>query len=224
MNQRLIAQYSSIEAQNRDKFLQNQLDLDTTWGKSIWGMTLQIDLGEEVKDQIAKYQKDLEELESGNLLLLPRELQHISFNQVVFWGGEYKLGTEGTWNSISEVFLSAFKGLDNLYSPFTVTFSKLIATTGGIIWCATDENDELENLRNEFLAKLPFPPETTKLNHIIHTTIARYKNKLNHPRRVTEYISSHSESVPMKVDQIILKKELVFPTIKTEEIAKISLK
>lgn len=223
MNTRLINQYLAIEESNKEKFLANEIEIDTTWGKEIWGVTLQIDLGDDVKNQLAIYQSELDVMEPNNLLLLPREYQHISFNQVVFWGGQYILGNEKTWEDTSSVFLEEFNKLNNKFKSFDVVFSKVVAITGGIIWCATDENDQLEEMRNKFLQLLPFPKETTKLNHIIHTTIARYKNKLNNPKAVFDYVSTKKELIGMKVKSIYLKKELIFPSIKTETIAKIDL-
>ncbi len=224
MNSRLQQQYSSIEQQNREKILANELELDTTWGKEIWGVTLQIDLSENARDILCKYQEELNSIEPNNLLLLPRQFQHISFNQVVFWGSEYEKGREETWNLIAEEFSDKFSKLDKIYQSFEITFSNLVATTGGIIWCAYDENDELEMLREEFLKKLPFPAETTKLNHIIHTTVARYKNKLNNPQQVLDTLKSKDEKASMRVTKIVLRKELVFPSIKTQDITYIELK
>ncbi len=222
MNQRLVDQYKEMELQNKEKFLNNDLELDTTWGKEIWGVTLQIDLSEKVRDVLCEYQDDLDQLEPNNFLLLPRQYQHISFNQVVFWGGQYSLGNEGTWNSVTDDFTQSFLKMNQTYQSFEVTFSKLIVTTAGIVWTATDSSDQLEDLRNVFLKELHFPAETTKQNHIIHTTVARYKNKLNDPKKVLSYIEAQNREVTMKIEKIILRKELVFPSIKTEEIASIS--
>lgn len=223
MNTRLQKQYSDIEDQNKEKFLRNDIEIDSTWGKPIYGITLQIDLGEKVRDLLCKYQEELEKLEPDNLLLLPRQYQHISFNQVVFWGGQYELGTERTWNKVAEEFIKAFKEQNRKHNSFRVNFSKLVATTGGIIWCGYDENDEMEHLREEFLELLPFPKETTKLNHIVHTTVARYKNKLVDPNRVLDFVNKNNDSVDMAVSKIILRNELMFPSIKTESLEKIEL-
>ena len=224
MNTRLGNQYTSIEESNKDKFLNNQIEIDTTWGKHISGATLQIDLNDAVRDVLGNYQKELDALEPGNLLLLPRQFQHISFNQVVFWGGQYALGTKGTWESIASDFISAYKELNNNFPSFKVMFSKLIATTGAIIWCAYDENDQMENLRNTFLQKLPFPKETTRFNHIIHTTIARYKHTLNNPQHVYDFIQNKNHTVSMLVKKIILRKENIYPSIQTKNICYIKLK
>jgi hypothetical protein len=223
VNTRLQKQYSGIEDQNKEKFLHNEIEIDSTWGKPIWGVTLQIDLGENVRDLLCKYQEELEKLEPNNLLLPPRQYQHISFNQVVFWGGQYELGTEETWNKVAEEFLKTFGEQDRRHDLFRVKFSKLIATAGGIIWCGYDENDQMEHLREKFLKILPFPKETTRLNHIIHTTVARYKNKFIDPKKVLDFINNKNESVEMTVDKIILRNELVFPSIKTESLAEIEL-
>lgn len=224
MNRRLQQLYSSMVESSRDRFLTNDLDLDTQWRNPVWGIVLQIDLSDSVRDQLCCYQEELNKLESNNLLLLPRLYQHLSFNQVIFWGGEYSLGSEATWNKISADFLAKFNKLDSQYSSFIIKFSQLIITTGGIIWAAFDENDELETLRNEFLNVLPFPPETTKQNHIIHTTVARFKNKLANPQKVLTYIENQHQVSEMTINKIILRKEFVFPSIKTETIAQIELK
>ncbi len=224
MNKRLADAYSSIEDSNRDAFLSNNVEIDKQWGQPVWGITLQIDLSESVRDALCLYQKELDELEPSNLLLLPRQYQHISFNQIVFWGGMYAEGREQTWKAISADFTKKFLGLNNEYPSFGITFSKMISTTGGIIWCAVDENDEMEKLRSEFFAKLPFPKETTKQNHIIHTTVARFVHKLNNPVNVLNYVKKKTHTSSMIVDRIILRNELIFPSIRTETLGEIRLK
>lgn len=223
MNARLEQQYANIELQNRERFLQNDVEIDTMWGKPTFGVTLQIDLSEEVRDQLCIYQELLDQREPGNLPLLPWQYQHLSFNQVVFWGGQYSRGTEQTWNDVADAFRDAFSKQSNVHDAFTIRFSKLIATTAGIIWCGYDDNDELEKLREQFFSELPFPAETTKKNHIIHTTVARFKNKLNDPSRVLALIQQQHESVQMEVQRITLRKELIFPSIKTADLASVDL-
>lgn len=223
MNTRLDAIYTAIEKQNTEKFLHNQLKIDSMWGKTIYGATLQVDLHQSIQDKVCEYQKALDDIEPDNLLFLPRQYQHISVNQVVFWGGTYQLGTKETWEHIAENFTSSFKKINNTLPSFCVTFSKRIATTEGIIWCAYDEHDEMETLRNTLLQTLPFPKETSKFNHIIHTTVARYKHTLNNPQNIFNYLQNNNDIISMKIDKIILRKEKIFPSFQTEEIAKIQL-
>jgi len=223
MNQRLLTEYDVIESKNRGRVLSNEILIDTTWEKEIFGVTLQIDLSVSVKDVVCQYQSDLGFMEPGNLLLLPRDYQHISVNQVVYWGGEYQNGTVAAWDHIAERFISAFGKIDMNYMKFEIIFSRLIATTGGIIWCATDASDELESLREDLFGKLPFPDTTTRRNSIIHTTVARFKKPLFDPNSVIEYCHNHNQSVTMSVSSIVLRKELVYPSIKTEEIARVTL-
>ncbi len=175
MNQRLQKIYDDISSQNREDFLHNQVIPDTNWGKIIYGATLQIDLSDSVKNQIQIYQKDLSQLEPDNLLLSPRTFQHISFNQVVYWNDQYAKGCQKTWDEIASRFIEKFQSLNLKFDSFPITFFRLIAHTSALIWCASDENNEMETLRNQLLKILPFPQETLKRNHIIHTSIARLK-------------------------------------------------
>jgi len=224
VNKRLRDIYLDTERKNKDEFLGNKLKLDETWEKPIWGVTLQIDLRDSIKDAVEDFQEELNNVEQGNLLLLPRKYQHISFNQVIFWSGEYKGGKEVVWNNIKDTFVNRFREMDNQLQSFEISFSKLIATTGGIIWCGYDKADELEQMRELFFKKLPFPKETTYLNHIIHTTVVRYKKLLDNPKKVYDYIQSQEGQVSMKVQRIVLRNELIFPSIKTADIAEIHLK
>lgn len=223
MNQRLQKIYDEITFQNREAFLQNQVVPDINWGKKINGATLQINLSGPVKDHIQKYQEDLLRLEANSLLLSPRPFQHISFNQVVYWNGHYSKGVSATWDELEREFVNKFKQLDNKFPSFPITFYKLIAHTNAIIWCAYDENDELESLRNQLFNLLTFPKETEKRNHIIHTTIARYKQKLNNPSQILDYVNSHIEKVAMNITAIVLRKENQYPSLNTREITSIQL-
>ncbi len=223
MNTRLQNLYSSIERDSKDKFLNNNIGIATKWGNPIWGITLQIDLEQPVRRILEKYQEVLEEMEPQNLWAIPDKSQHISFNQVVFWGGEYARGAKETWDAIRDVFLKKFREQNKKYRSFKVTFSKLIAASEGIIWCANDEHDEMQNLRETLLAKLPFPAETHKHNHSVHTTVVRYRNKLNNPQGILEWINDQTLSADMVVRRIFLKNELTFPSIETKELAQIDL-
>jgi len=223
MNTRLDALYNRIESENRDTFLANKIVPDETWGKKISGGTLQIDLTDAVRDQVEIFQQELDVLEPGNLLLLPRPYQHISFNQVVFWGGNYKYGPQQTWDTCKDNFSVEFLKLDKAYSSFPIVFNRLIATSNALIYVAGDGTDELEKLRIAFAKILPFPDETQRFNHIIHTTVARFKNTLNNPRKVWEYVANKHVSCVMEVKSIVLREEHVYPSIDTTELARIQL-
>ncbi len=223
MNQRLITIYEGLSAKRHEGFLTNNVEIDAMWGKPIKGVTLQIDLSVEVRDAVCNLQSELSKLEPKALLLTPRPFQHISFNQVVYWGDTYNLGHDQTWATIEEDFLTKFRECDNRFPSFPISFIKLIPMTSAIIWAALDEHDEMQILREVLKTKLPFPTETTKGNTFIHTTVARYKTKLRDPHRVYRLSVNHQVPVPMEVKEIILKKENLYPSLDTTELARIRL-
>lgn len=223
MNQRLINIYDGVASKHHRKFLDNDIELDDMWGKPIKGITLQIDLSEEVRSAVYKIQEELSKLEPEAFLFSPRSFQHISFNQVVYWDGNYKLGHDQTWETIEKDFLTNFQKLDNVFSTFTISFIKLIPLSSAIIWSAVDDHDELQNLRQIFKEKLPFPAETKKENTFIHTSVARYKTKLRDPYRASQFLEKYLASVSMDISEIILRKENLYPSLHTTELARIRL-
>lgn len=223
MNQRLKNIYDGFSLHQRNKFLANEIEPDVMWDKSIKGVTLQIDLSEKVRDAVCKLQNQLITLEPDALLLTPRPSQHISFNQVIYWGGQYKLGLNQTWTAIEKDFLSKLQNLDNRLPSFTISFVKLIPMTTAIIWAALDDNDEMQKLRSMLKSSLPFPLETMKENTFIHTTVARYKTKLRDPQRIIQLFEKYQTPITMEVKEIILRKENLYPSLETTELARIRL-
>jgi hypothetical protein len=223
MNIILDKQYERLALNHKDAFLHNNIEIDTCWGKNVYGITLQVDLSEEIRDSVCRLKTELASIEPTSLLLLPRPYQHISFNQVVFWGGVYPSGNQKTWQSIKDDFLMKFHQLNNKFKSFPISFYRLIAMKSVIAWCAGDENNEMNLLRDTLRQKLPFPPETNKKNSIIHTTIARYKSKLNYPEKVFKYLQSQTQRITMWPHDIILRQENIFPSIDATEIARIKL-
>jgi len=223
MNQRLIDIYDGFSFKYRKKFLDNDIEVDAMWKKSIKGVTLQIDLSDEVRDAVCKLQDKLCALELDALLPTLRPFQHISFNQVVYWGGSYTLGHDQTWTATEKDFLAKFQHLDNMFPSFPISFVNLIPMTSAIIWCAVDEHDEMQKLRSTLKSALPFPPETTRENTFIHTTVARYRTKLRDPHQVLQLLEHSQTPISMKVKEIILRKENQYPTLQSTELARIRL-
>lgn len=223
MNQRLQDIYEGLTFQHRQKFLDNDIAFDAMWGKPIKGVTLQIDLSDTMRSAVDRLQNELSKLEPKALLLTPRPFQHISFNQVVYWDGQYKLGCKQAWAAIENDFLTAFQKLDNKFPSFTISFLKRIPMTSAIIWTAVDNHDEMQILRDTLRTELPFPYETTKENTFIHTTVARYREKLRNPHSVLQLLEKYQSTVTMEIKEIILRKEHMYPSLETTDLARIRL-
>lgn len=215
--------YDGLASSHHEKFLANDIKVDDMWGKPIKGVTLQIDISEEVRDAVCNLQDELSKLEPEALLLTPRPFQHVSFNQVVYWGGNYSLGYDQTWAVIEKDFLAKFQKLDHVFPSFIISCVRLIPMTTAIIWSAIDEHDEMQELRATLKEALPFPAETTKENTFIHTTIARYKAKLRDPLRVYQLLEANAHPLSMTVKEIILRKENQYPTLQSTEVSRIRL-
>lgn len=223
MNSRLYTQYEQIEHANLQNFLNNEVSTDTNWGKNVFGVTMQIDLDENVKDEFARHINNLKKIDEQSLLFPDRSAQHISCNQVIQWNLDTNEKNQAVWNHFQNNFVQKFLAFNQKISSFFIRFEKIIATTEGIIWCAFDDNDEMEYARKLLLDGLPKSDVIPKPIHIIHTTIARYKKTLHNPSTILEYIRKETASCEMKVRRILLREEIVYPTLHTNEIASIEL-
>lgn len=223
MNSRLHVQYEQIEHDNLQRFLNNEVSPDTNWGTDVFGVTMQIDLDDVVKDALAKHVKNFKNIDEQSLLFPDRSAQHVSFNQVIQWNLNTKEKNHAVWDQIRSNFVEKFLSINHKIPSFDIRFEKIIATPNGIIWCAVDDNEEMEHARDLLLANLPKPVVIPKPIHIIHTTIARYKKTLNDPSAILAYIKKETASSGMKVRKILLREELVYPTLQTHEVASIEL-
>lgn len=223
MNTRLQKLYKKIAVENREKILRNDIEIDGNIGNQIQGVTLQIDLSDEVKQSVKTIQQELTTIELKSLYLTPLEFAHISFNQVVYWNGHYQLDIKKTWESISQEFIEKFTSLNKAFPYFSITFTRLVAAYGAIIFCAEDETDKLEKLRESFFKLLPFPKETPKRNHMVHTSIARYTTKFTNPEKLLQFIENADYNIPMIISEIILRNENRYPSLDTTEITRIKL-
>ncbi len=58
---------------------------------------------------------------------------------------------------------------------------------------------------------------------MIHTSLARFKKKLTNPQKLLDFVSLQKFDSTMKVSEIILRRENLYPSLKTREIARIQL-
>jgi hypothetical protein len=223
MNTSLSNYYEVLAMEHRDALYNNEIIPDINWEKPIKGITIQIDLSDEVKDMIESYQRELSVIES-ELFILPRPFLHLSVNQVIYWNGIYKDGHDKIWDNISEEFIKKFILLDKLIPTFQIIWNRIISLKTATILCGVDKNDEMNNLRALLFSKLPFPKETTHKNSIIHTTIVRYKQSFRNPEKFMHYIDLCRPNICMQPKALILRKENIYPSIDTTEVARIELK
>ncbi len=223
MKSRLINEYTEIEKKHKTKVLNNEITIDKAWETSVFGVSMQIDLSQEIKDRLQKHLDTLYSWEGENLWFPPKKAQHITCDPVINWVPIAENNAEKIWIELKDVFLKKFKALDYTFPAFTINFQKFIATTGGIIWCATDADDEMEKLRAHLSQSLRDVIHSNKNLHIIHTTIARYKNKLYDPARVLHYLENQTQSYSMKVNTLLLRIEKIYPSLAYDEVAQINL-
>ena len=206
------------------KYFYKKVSLDRYWNTNTFGIALQVEVNSHIKKIITQIQNELNKIEPDSLFF-PNVGNHISINQVVSWNGKYHLGKEKTWEEINKNsdFVNKFNSLNLKFSPIPINFVKVILTPGAVILFADDLEDRVQEFRKVLDEELPFPAETKKSNCIIHSTIARYRSQLQNPDKILEYTLNQYYNIDMIIDEVKLKEEVVFPSLKTKDLASIHL-
>ena len=127
------------------------------------------------------------------------------------------------WREIGENCQSKLKQISSNFPTFTVNFTDIVATNAAIIALAYDDG-KMAILKQEIKRLLPIPQETDNKAEIIHTTLFRYAKPLNDPRRLLELVGGFQPQIPVVIDSLSIRKELVYPSLQSELLYSVKLK
>ena len=223
MNTRLQQEYETMVQANRDDVLQNNITVETRWGKEILFFSLQAKLTDEVTHQLQLIQKELQAIEPDALFISEPGTLHISVQHLIPLHTYSNQESIELWDQIKDDCVNA---LNTISLPaLDITFTKPIPMNAAIIMVAEDKNDAMLQLRTSILEKLPLP-DTLKDQYIIpiiHTTLARYKTQLTHGEKIVNYCESYDSPIPMHIDTLYLFHEKTFPLIDPELLKEVPL-
>ena len=71
--------------------------------------------------------------------------------------------------------------------------------------------------------RLRLPPETRNGADLVHTTLFRYRGALSDPERFLATLEDASAAVAAEVGELVVSKELVYPSMEAEVLARLPL-
>jgi hypothetical protein len=71
--------------------------------------------------------------------------------------------------------------------------------------------------------RLRLPSETRNEADLVHTTLFRYRGPLCDPERFLATLEDMSTDATTEVDELVVSRELVYPSLKTEVLARLPL-
>jgi hypothetical protein len=81
----------------------------------------------------------------------------------------------------------------------------------------------VNRIRRMIGERLSLPSETRNEAALVHTTLFRYGGSLPDPAQFLAMVEDESANVTSEVDELIVSKELVYPSLETEVLERLPL-
>jgi hypothetical protein len=78
-------------------------------------------------------------------------------------------------------------------------------------------------IREMIRKRLRLPSETRNEAALVHTTLFRYSGQLSDPKKFLAMLEDTSADATAEVDELVVTKELVYPSLEAEVLARLPL-
>jgi hypothetical protein len=97
-----------------------------------------------------------------------------------------------------------------------------VATDTAVIALA-EPVERVNRIRQMIRERLRLPSETRNEADLVHTTLFRYRGPLREPERFLAVLKNTSAEAEAEVDELVISKELVYPSLEAEVLARLPL-
>jgi hypothetical protein len=97
-----------------------------------------------------------------------------------------------------------------------------VATDSAVIALA-EPTEPVNRIRRMIRERLRFPSEPRNEADLVHTTLFRYRGPPCDPEKFLAMLEDTSAEASAEVDELVVSKELVYPTLEAEVLARLPL-
>lgn len=105
---------------------------------------------------------------------------------------------------------------------FRITYEHIVATDSAVIALA-EPAGPVNRIRKMIRERLRLPSKTRDEADLVHTTLFRYRGSLSDLEKFLAVIEDTSAEATAKVEEMVVSKELVYPSVETEVLARLPL-
>ena len=105
---------------------------------------------------------------------------------------------------------------------FRITYEHVVATDSAVIALARP-SEPVNRIRGMIRERLRLPPEARNEAHLVHTTLFRYRGALSDPEKLLAMLEDTSADATAEVEELVVSKELVYPSLEAEVLARLPL-
>jgi 2'-5' RNA ligase len=205
----------------REKVAHNELRASPLWARPCRAYNVQIELDPATRASLERIQQSLKRAEP-NLLMCPEETLHVSVAWLLAVHASYPAPKYSLWERHAEEWTAELHRIAAESEAFGITYEHVVATDSAVIALARPTGP-VNRIRRMIGERLSLPPETRNEADLVHTTLFRYGGSLSDPAKFLALLGDVSTDATSEVDELVLSKELVYPSLETEVLERFPL-
>lgn len=206
---------SDVQARHAAAVRAGQLQITSSWGQPTLGYILMFRPDPAAVADLAAVQ-DMVLAAEPSLLRQPGSQLHSSVAWLLSTQADFGRPKDEIWQEQGDDWLKIITGLTDATGPMRLRFRKIVMTSAAVIAIAEEPNP-VADFRRELTAALGLNwPITYESVGVVHVTLLRYRQAPADPAALLDRISAASISVEAEIDELILVRETVYPTLDYE--------
>jgi len=206
---------------HRGKVARNEVRASPLWARPCRGYNVQIELGPRTKASLGQTQQRLKQAEP-NLLVCPQETLHVSVAWLLAVHASYRILKDSLWERYGEGWTTELTRIAAQSAGFRIAYERVVATDSAVIALARP-TEPVNRIRGMIRERLRLPPETRNGADLVHTTLFRYRGPLSDPAKFLAMVEDTGADATAEVDELVVSKELVYPSLEAEVLARLPL-
>jgi hypothetical protein len=199
----------------------NEVRASPLWARPCRAYNVQIELNPATRALLGEIQQNLKRAES-NLLVCPGETLHVSVAWLLAVHASYPAPKDFLWERHAHEWTAELHRIAARSNAFRITYEHIVATDSAVIALARPTGP-VNRIRQMIGERLSLPPETRNEADLVHTTLFRYGGSLSDPEQFLAMVEDESANATSEVDELVVSKELVYPSLETEVLERLPL-
>jgi len=204
---------------HREKVARNEVRASPLWAQPCRAYNVHIELDPHAKASLGKTQQRLKQAEP-NLLVCPQQSLHVSLAWLLAVHVSYPVAKDSLWEHHAEEWTTELNRIAAESLGFRIAYERVVATDSAVIALA-EPTEPVNRIRRMIRERLRLPSETRNEADLVHTTLFRYGGPLYDPERFLAMLEDTSAEVVAEVDELVISKELVYPSLEAEVLARL---
>ena len=212
---------TELREAHREKVARNEVRASPLWARPCRAYNVQIEPDSRTRSSLKKTQQNLKRTEP-NLLVCPRETLHVSVAWLLAVHESYRVPKDSLWERHGEEWTTELTRIAAQSRDFRIAYEHVLATDSAVIALA-EPTGPVNRIREMIRGRLRLPPETRNEADLVHTTLFRYSGPLSDPEKFLATLENTSVNAITEVDELVVSRELVYPSLEAEVLARIPL-